>query len=353
MLGTLNLRQVSTDEVRGCLSDQNVAFATTVSFEDRCTSGSTVVADLCGRIDRCMLFDYPTVAEPIQADHRLRREHADLIKKALDRKCDRVTTVRVNPFAINELAETTRALFEGNEHVPIVIDFTCMTRIHLFAVASLVSEGRMRGRKVLFCYSQPESYNPRPGLRAGWPDTIVVPVGRHRVFRREGHARGVVIVGHDAERLSVALSELEPAAGSLIYTKTEGRPDFLRRARESNKETAGRLLGMKMPQATAQALSESTNAWKEWTVGVMSFRELNIALGDQIRAAEADDGPIVLYPFGPKPLSLATAVIFASNDTVVSWAVYPIRDKYKVGYTEGTAEVYWMDVVGSNSVRDH
>jgi len=122
-----------------------------------------------------------------------------------------------------------------------------MTRVHLVAVAEAVRRRHESLDELYFCYATPRSYGFQKGLLLGWRDTLFVPINMRRSLRREGNARGVILAGHNNERLSTALHELEPLSGVFIHAREEGRPDLLARGRELNKPIENRLLRLKMP----------------------------------------------------------------------------------------------------------
>ncbi|MCI0557635.1 MAG: hypothetical protein MN733_04010 [Nitrososphaera sp.] len=112
-----------------------------------------------------------------------------------------------------------------------MIDISCMTRVHLIVIAQLLARRQLDPENTVFAYVSPQSYNVEAGS-VGWRDTILVRISGEPSMRREGHARGLVLAGHDGERLGLALSQLEPSSGLVVFATNARRPDFALRAHE-------------------------------------------------------------------------------------------------------------------------
>jgi hypothetical protein len=164
------------------------------------------------------------------------------------------------------------------------------------------------------------------------------------MFKREGQSRGIILAGHDAERLSVALGELEPASGTLVYCGNPKRPDFLRRAREVNAKIERRLLQLRMPRSSGPPAA--VDGWTASSIDVGDFQALSTALRIQVNEAKREESPVILFPFGPKPDSLAVALLLREWGVGDAWAVYPVP-RASVPHTEGVAELQAFCPVGS------
>jgi hypothetical protein len=109
-----------------------------------------------------------------------------------------------------------------------VYDISCVTKIHTLALAA---ELHASGDDVRWClaYSLPEAYNLADlgGKHdIGWQDIVVAPLAETAALFNEADGRGVIIPGHEGDRLVVALGELEPAGGVITVAETVGRPDL-------------------------------------------------------------------------------------------------------------------------------
>jgi hypothetical protein len=86
-------------------------------------------------------------------------------------------------------------------------------------------------------------------------------------------------------------------------------------------------------------------------VDLTDFRELSKLIGEQVVEAYPDEGPLILFPFGPKTLALSAGLLLASDKRVGAWAVYPIPDRYSIEYSQGSAALHWMDLAAGEEGR--
>jgi hypothetical protein len=285
--------------------------------------------------DKVFLVDYETTALPADRDRLLRKRCRAAFSKAFAPSRTQVFD-RVNAFAVNSLEECTVRMLEQCAGLALVVDISCMTRVHLLAVVAALCT-RFESVDVRFCYSVPASYGFRPEDRSGWRDVLFVPAGSRWMFKREGQSRGIILAGHDAERLSVALGELEPASGILVYCGNPKRPDFLRRAREVNQKIERRLLQLRMPRSSGPP--GSADGWTATSIDVGEFEALSTALQTQVSEARRDKSPVILFPFGPKPDSLAVALLLRQWNVEDAWVVYPVPKSFSTTYSEGVGEL--------------
>ncbi len=325
--------------IERCLNDE-LFFAASVSFEERSVFGGQWLVEQNIPISFVEIFDYNTKALPVEIAKKLRSEHAEQLQSISIHN----NTKNIHPSASTELRNVSKELCGYAERSFVLIDITCFTRVHLISLASVLCETKPDLLKnIFFCYTEPESYGIDNKNRAGWKDTIIVPVGKPSSFRHEGHVRGIVLMGQDVERLSIALGELEPATGCLIFSHTPFRPDFLRHKLEINKSIRDRLLSLRLPRWPMDTRS-TDDCWIDTIIEITDFKSLFAATNAQILAAERDEGPVALYPFGPKTLSFAASLILASQQQINAWAIYPIPDKYEVTYSRGARTIHFMKI---------
>ena len=99
-----------------------------------------------------------------------------------------------------------------------------------------------------------------------------------------------------------------------------------------------------MPRVNGSDTISNFDGWKDDIVRLTDFDKLSEILLKEAKIAEKDQGPLVLFPFGPKLHTFSAGCTLASMESVDSWAVYPIPDGYPVDYSSGTAITYWMEV---------
>lgn len=337
------LTTIPPDSVLASVAGVSFSFLSIVSFEERASAWAEFMASRHVQPERVFLIDYETIALPADRDRLLRKRCRSAFSKAFAPSRTQFLN-GINAFAVNSLQEVMAQILEECDRLPLVMDISCMTRVHLLAVVAALYD-RTEPREVYFCYSVPASYGFRPEDRSAWRDVLFVPAGSRWTFKREGQSRGIVLAGHDAERLSVALGELEPASGTLIYCGNPKRPDFLRRAREVNAKIERRLLQLRMPRFSGQP--GAGDGWTVASIDVGDFQALSTTLQTQVSEAKREQSPVILFPYGPKPDSLAVALLLREWDIGDAWAVYPVPKSFSTAYSEGVAELQAFCPVGS------
>ncbi len=336
---------LSPAEVVETLSRRPWRLVAVVSFEDRCTAVASDLAKGGLPAPHLVLVDYVTSADPSDEDSIVRERHRGTLGSCFASAQQSVVPPQlVNPYSMTALEQLNHDMLVSAPEDTIVLDISCMTRVHVLTLARLLSTSQLRSKRLFLGYTTPNSYG-RMGSRHGWRDTIHIQLGEVGALRREGHARGVVVLGHDPERLGMALNELEPASGTLLAVRNSRRPDFYRRAIESNTSIRDRLLSLRMPRPPEERASRAAEGWKEVTVNIADFRRTMEVVGEEAAAASNDDGPVVLFPLGPKPIVLAAGMALASFRQANPWAVYTIPERYDVRHSEGADLRLWMGLV--------
>jgi hypothetical protein len=325
---------IRTQELIDGLAKRSFAFMAAISFEERSITSANFLQKHALCPDEVLLFSYDTRVEPGEEDREMREKCIQGFRSLLAIG-DTRQSIRehVNAFAFNRLYDLCSNFLAHTLSKPIVVDITCLTRVHLMALSSALVNRTNKSSGVYICYTTPRSYGFQSNTVLSWKDVLFVPIGKRRFPRREGHACGVIFPGHYGERLSVALQELEPASGRLIYTKQESRPDLLLRSREANHFIEERLRLLVMPRADGK--TRQTDYWTIDIVNLGDFERLAHILSEVVSQARADEGPIMVYPFGPKPQTMFTALFLASQEDVQSWVVYPVPERFDARYSEG------------------
>lgn len=333
------LVSISHDQLFKNISGKPYWLVAVVSFEERATAWASFLNSHEALPEKAFVFDYDTIAEPKDADTELRNQCRSVFTRTLNRQHKTAHFLKgVNAFAANSLTEQISSLINESAGLPVLIDISCMTRVHLLALAAGLRTRQTPEAELYFCYAAPVAYGFQRANRIGWRDVLFIPAGKRRMFKREGFSRGIILAGYDGERLSVALQELEPASGTMIYAKNSARPDFLLKAHEANEIVERRLRELRMPRANNPV--EVSDDWKFEIVDVEDFEGLSSVLRKQVQMALRDGGPVIVFPFGPKPMSLSIALSLRDWDVGEAWAVYPVPDRFSVTYTQGVAELY-------------
>ncbi|MGH8601479.1 MAG: hypothetical protein ACREXR_01465 [Gammaproteobacteria bacterium] len=102
-----------------------------------------------------------------------------------------------------------------------------MTRIHVLGLAATLGT-TLRELPWAIAYSSPENYGnlDSASKSLGWKDIIVAPIAETAVLLYEAYGRGIILAGHEADRLIVALSEIEPSGWANCYRQLAMAPGF-------------------------------------------------------------------------------------------------------------------------------
>lgn len=303
-----------------------------LSFEERCTASLDRLIDLGLPPSSALLFDYPTDVRPVAQDRERRRRNHDRIEAA--RRCagDNLDLdfVELDPYSYRAAQRAVRRALESARPEKVVLDVSCLTKIHTVALA----DPKVFAADTFWelGYTVPETYGhlgTSASSGTGWRDVLVLPVGDARELRNETQARGIILAGHEGDRLVVALSEMEPVAGLIVTARSEGRPDLQRESARRNASVVRLLSG------------RGAGRWDQQLVSLREPARLAQAIQAQIAHALDGDAPVMLYPFGPKPFVALAAMQIAATDRLRGWFVYPIPSSYDVEYSYGIGATTW------------
>lgn len=306
-----------------------------LSSEDRSTACIEKLIESDKLPKRLYLSEYPSIRDPedeMKRVNKLYQALSEKLKKSLHIDSE------TNPYAFSQLVRQLMCVIKEAGSAPLLVDFTCMTIVHALALVDVLSSSGLPGHgNIYLCYTTPGYYGFERIGDAGWKDVLFVPIGDLRQQAHEGHARGLILAGHDAEPLGVALEEFEPDGGIVLYTRTMDRPDFERRAREENRTIVMRLLSLRIINSTSSA---GIGVWSEESTVIDDTERIESVVSGLVESAAADRGPILLYPFGPKLAVVSAALALSKAAGVSSWAVCPTPTAYQADFSVGSGTIY-------------
>jgi hypothetical protein len=318
---------------------QNCAWVGALSAEDRCTGSIRSLARQKARIVSAYVLDYEAELE-----------HASLATQSPNgqweilRSIERDSLIReikrqpLSPYAFHDLqAFLENVLFKSGADFAL-FDVTCFTKIHLLALAATLSQ-RPQVPPWAVVYAKPENYvatehNP------GWRDIIVAPLGDTGFLLNETFSRGVIIPGHEGDRLTVALAEMEASGGVILVADTTGRPDL-------------RYLTQKRNQRTFHWLVRpNTVAWVKRVVKEDAVTSVSEYVSRETNIAKTHNAPVLLFPYGPKSLVFLVARRLSLEYPDWSWFVYPIPYGRATEFSEGIERLIWIMPFDDSNPRD-
>lgn len=312
--------------------DDGIAWFGINSFEDRCLASLSRLAASDLRISSICFVDYPTLAQPEDDDRRIRKAHRESVA-AIAASCGAsLHNPSVEAYASAGLDRELLKFSNATGGRRWVVDISCLTKIHVVTLASFLHSNESHRETVALVYTSPRAYGnlDRVSKQIGWNDVIIAPVAYSAKMHNEGDSRGLVIAGHESERLWSALNEIEPASGVLVLGRIPSRPDITRLSEKINK---GVIKHMAV---------DYSSAWTRQVVDVSDIRKLEDVVAQEVEKATRADAPVILYPFGPKSLVLAAASYLLKHYPFGSWFVYPVPARYDLSYSEGSSGSYWF-----------
>lgn len=291
-----------------------------------------------GRVDAVFLLGYSTITSPraVGKERWLRNRQSlrDLSKNA---GATTIQELSVDPYSFQSMQDALEQAVGSTTANLVIIDISCITKIHTLALAAALS-GSIDRFNWTVAYSIPELYQnlQRSQKVAGWRDIIVAPLAETALLLNEAYSRGIVITGHEADRLIVALGELEPSGGLILMAETPRRPDLRHLSERKNQRVIRQLTSMR------------ASNWKKRVVGLFDFERLSRLVAEEISSAESKQAPVIVFPYGPKCLLFQTALQLSSDYPQASWFVVPIPVAYDVNYSEGADRTVWLVPCGAD-----
>jgi hypothetical protein len=312
---------------------RNVLWLGAVSFEERCKGSLEVLLKLGVKLKRGIALNYQTNVRPgPHAEDRRNENWRDLERLARTVMIEGIERRSAPAYLFQAAEETLNELVSDPEVDAIVLDITCLTKIHALAAASVLARRTGTPRWVA-AYSMPENYGIDPERNQdlpAWKDIIIAPLAETAQLFNETSGRGIILPGHEADRLIIALSEIEPAGGLIAVADTKRRPDLRYITQRRNQKTIQQLARMR------------ASNWVKRVVGVTDTWMLGRYVDQQIQLAMQHEAPVILFPFGPKSMVFAAAHRLAGRYPESSWFVYPIPSSYDAEYSSGLDDTIWL-----------
>jgi hypothetical protein len=310
-----------------------------VSFEERCLGSLRFLENAAvKRLVGAVAVDYPTRVEPAQPAEKIRQLHRtemrSLVRGLSGANID-LDTEASHPYRLSTFRRTlgkALRIAETNKANGLIIDMTCITKVHTLALAVWLSELQGTLPLVTIAYTLPEQYgspskhSPRGGR---WVETVLAPcILDPRRFSEE--ADGIVLLGHEGSRLMVALSQLEPREALVLLWRTSKREDLEIVCRTQNAKLLAAIDRGERP------------GWMFREMNYAALGEMETAIRPFVASTVRAGRRIVLYPFGPKPMILLASSIAIQMGRGAVWYCYPIPRSYDAAYSLGCGPTRWF-----------
>ncbi|TFH07132.1 MAG: hypothetical protein E4H08_10000 [Candidatus Atribacteria bacterium] len=331
-----NTHLMNISELRETLAGRPYVHVIVASSEDRSIASIGALRRLGCSPDHLFVFTYPRFQDRSVSMGGVTK-HERIVSLMSREKLHEEPVPNAHAFSL--LHKGLVSIQDRAKGLPIVVDFTCMTEVHLLALVSIATRNASSQAPLFVCYTTPQYYSfEEPGF-SGWKDVLFVPIGSLSSIALDGHSHGLILAGHDGERLAVALQESEPETGKILYTQPETRPDFLHKAREANQVVVKRLLSLRNSDSR-----DTLRAWKEERT-MLDDLEHVLAISKALASeARRSGGSLILFPFGPKLVTLAAALAIKEEGDLASWAVCPIPTRLRPDFTFGSGHTYCLEL---------
>ncbi len=307
-----------------------------LSFEERCIGTLIQLRNMGVRLTDGILIEYDTGIVP-QPEGEIKRalNKSRLMELAGGLFQNALRVEKLSPYAFDEVRRLFETVCNAQPYDVMILDVSCLTKIHTMAIGAFLALETDRG--AIVAYVIPENYgflDERLEGPTAWSDIIIAPLAEGASLFYETDGRGIIIPGHEAQRLVVAIGEIEPAGGRILIPEYPGRPDF-------------KHLMLRRNQRLLQQLSRMrSQKWERRRVAVLDSMTVEMVLDELLKEVQPRKAPILLFPFGPKSVIFTCAIWLSARYPDASWFVYPIPVSYDVNYSFGIQQVTWFSARG-------
>jgi hypothetical protein len=277
------------------------------------------------------VLNYPTRIQPEREGELKRGQNLEAIlgHVGLDSQPRRIPSYRFGAF-LGVLADLHAAHRKAGKEVEYIFDITCLTKIHTLALAYWLATTPELPR-VFIAYSRPHDYGSpiqKVWDKGAWIEVVVAPFDIEPEPRATGVA-GIALLGHEGDRLRLALHEVPMDKGAIVVVKSDDpRLDFV-------AETQNRWLLDEISRQKDRA------AFSLERVTLWDMARLQKIVAVTSDSARAKGMRLMLYPFGPKPLIFGASLFAARSYLRGTWYAYPIPRTYDLDYTVGVGTTHW------------
>jgi hypothetical protein len=304
-----------------------------VSFESRCLGSLRLLKTHGVGISRAIAFDYPTIMSPKTKGEQDRADNKNEIRELLG---ERVEFLLTHPHRYAEfiggINRQVSRIENTTKNAVLIFDISCLTRIHALALSYWALHANCC-YPIILAYSSPAYYGSLSKSiwgKGAWLYTILMRLDLEST-EMFSSTKALIILGHEGDRLRLALSELEADSGLIFTTASRGRESTVIAAQNAwlYKEINS---GMRASYLTSEA-------------GLGGTDQFSRLILDFCEKAKYENSRIVLCPFGPKSLVFLAGYICLSHLPLNTWLSYPIPKAYDPNYSNGHDSTYWYSLL--------
>ena len=307
------------------------------SFETRCLAGLLELKEV--HIAVATVWNYSTRLHSV-ATTRLTANRAHLT-----RTCERMSIPlsfhSVPAFRMSALRRAVANAIDlcTDRGLPnLVIDISCLTKIHAVALAEWLWEraAHTDSVRIFVQYTSPLQYGWQSSQHYGgqhFSELLFAPLGSRSPRSHVGRQlEGIALLGHEGARMRYALASFRFRRGLSILTQSLGDGDALKIAENEN----------------AMFLQESSTSeasvWEQATVERGDLERV-ASVVERFRSIEDVPTRTVLFPLGPKPVVVQAALTSLESMEADVWVSYPVPANYSPSYSIGVGSSQVWEVV--------
>lgn len=329
------MRMLGADQVTEmCAATSATLWIGAISFEQRCLGGVMTLREAGAHVKAGIAIDYSTNMTPREIGEVRRQEHWLQMQGAADGVIrGRFERTAVEPYSYSDIQRSLKEVTDKQQPDTVVIDVSCMTKIHALAIGSwLVTH--CQSANIIISYTSPLHFGNLVEMdrRMGWKDIVIIPLVDNAELMNEYASRGIIVLGHENDRLIVALSEMHPSGGTIVTPWAPRRPDLRVVANRNNRKIVKELEGL------------GGGRWISREARLSEVDGLMEMVDREVGLAAKKEAPLIVFPFGPKLLLLAISYRLRQTYERRTWLVYPVPTGYDVEYSEGIDTVRWMAI---------
>lgn len=179
-----------------------------MSGEDRCSASVSSFAQFKLQFTYGFLIDYEAELEqPPDAKQAVSRQRDLLTNMGHSLFRQQIRTRPISPYSFQDFEVLLENILKEYSPDFMLFDITCFTKIHLLALAAALSRNISLSAWAAV-YTKPEAYLALEHA-PGWRDIIIASLGDTGILLNEAFSRGIILPGHEGDRLVVAMSEVE------------------------------------------------------------------------------------------------------------------------------------------------
>ena len=300
------------------------------SFEERCIGSLRELKQRGIRLRAVIVINYVKPQPNSTENEKRKNTNTSLLTEIGNEVADQVIVVNQTPYSFPGICTALQNVLTEFKKTPLLLDLSCFTRMHIIALSDFIS---LAGSKhhISLAYTSPENYSTfRAKPRDAWKDLLIFPLGEPK---GGGHdeipSRGIILPGHEGDRLQLSLAEAEPSGGSILIADTPQRPDWRHACERRNASVINRL--------TSSALSD----WRIERVTYGRMKHVSAIVQVEVdHALTSGSCPAVVFPFGPKWMLFAATSQLSRKYRDHTWFVYAVPTKHD-DYSEGVGATLW------------